>query len=155
MFYRKHKRVALEFKQPSRAKQQFRDECDINAIMAKYKKTGLVEHVNRYQGQYGDFSTVADYQEALNMVMEAQQAFMSLPAHVRTRFDNDPGQYLEFVQDPGNQEEMVKMGLAHKRPEKPQEEIKGPPGPGGRSAERVAPAASKTPQEAPSRADGG
>lgn len=117
MWYRPHDRVSVKFTKPSRAKQEFKAECDINNIMAKYARSGLIEHVNRYQGQYGDFTEVVDYQEALNMVSQAQSAFMSLPASIRTRFENDPGKYLAFVQDPGNSEELVRMGLATKRPE--------------------------------------
>lgn len=117
MWYRPHDRVTVKFTKPSRAKQEFKAECDINSIMARYAKTGLLEHVNRYQGQYGDFSQVVDYQEALNLVSEAQHAFQSLPASIRSRFDNNPGKYLSFVQDPSNSAELVKMGLAVKPPE--------------------------------------
>lgn len=97
--------------EPSMAKQSFRDECDINNIMKKYEKTGLLDHVNQYQGQYADLTGIVDYHTALNQVIAAEEAFMTLPAGIRSRFDNDPGNFLAFVDDPNNEEEMIKMGL--------------------------------------------
>lgn len=105
-------RFALTFVNPSLTKQASRDECDINQIMRRYQKTGIVEHVNKYQGRYGDFLQVTDYQTALNQVQAANDAFMSLPSSVRSRFDNDPAKFLEFMENPLNQAEMIKLGLA-------------------------------------------
>lgn len=105
-------RVQKVFVQPSLAKQAFKKECDINAIMSRYEKSGLIAHVNRYQGDYGDFTDKPEYQEALNKVISAQEMFMTLPAKVRARFGNDPGEFLAFVEDEKNVPEMVKLGLA-------------------------------------------
>lgn len=108
-------RVGLEFTKPSLTKQSFVREADINVIMARYEKDGLIAHVNRVQGSYGDFTDPPEYQEALNKVIAAQDMFMSLPARIRARFGNDPGEFLAFVQDEKNVPEMVKMGLAVER----------------------------------------
>lgn len=114
-FYRPHKRVVFKSNKPSRTKQEFRDECNINSIMAKYQKGEMVTHVNRFGGNYGDFTSVQDYQSSLNQVMQAQDMFLTLPAKVRSEFHNDPGRFLAFVQDPKNADELVKMGLATAR----------------------------------------
>ena len=106
------KRVQKVFTKPSRAVQYEKDNCDINLILAKYRKTGLIEHLNRFQGQYGDFSNIQDYQTSLNQVISAQEMFNSLPSFVRARFANDPASFLNFVTDPSNKDELVKMGLA-------------------------------------------
>ena len=87
-------------------------DCDINNIMARYERDGVVTHVNRYQGQYGDFTGAVDYQSALHLVYDAQDCFMSLPANIRKKFDNDPGQFFDFVSDPANADAMIEMGLA-------------------------------------------
>lgn len=100
----------------SLTRQAHRDECNINSIMKKYERTGLVEHVNRFGGSYGDFVGVQDYQASVNQVMEAHEAFMTLPAAVRKRFDNDPGQFLDFVMDASNLDEMRALGLANPPP---------------------------------------
>lgn len=104
-------------KDPSLTHQCFKDECDINNIMSRWVKDGLVAHVNQYQGRYEDVSSAEDYHTSLNRVIAAQDAFDSLPATIRSRFENDPGKFLEFVGDPSNKDEMTKLGLlpeAHK-----------------------------------------
>jgi len=92
-------------------KQSFRDECDINNILRKYQKTGLIEHVKRFNGQYGDFSDVKGYQDSLNRIKAADEAFMSLPVDLRKRFHQRPAEFLEFVSNSVNRDEMLKMGL--------------------------------------------
>lgn len=116
------------------AKQAFKDECDINTIMSKYAKTGLIEHVQRVQGSYGDFTSVQDYQLSLNQVIEAQEAFDHLPAKIRARFNNDPSHLMAFIQNADNYDEAVKLGLVEpKEPKTPSStpQPKGPPGPSG------------------------
>lgn len=98
-------------KDPSLTHQCFKDECDINNIMSRWVKDGLVAHVNQYQGRYEDVSSAEDYHTSLNRVIAAQDAFDSLPATIRSRFENDPGKFLEFVGDPSNKDEMTKLGL--------------------------------------------
>lgn len=105
-----------ELLNPSLTKQSFKKDCDINHIMSKYEKTGLIEHVSRYQGQYGDFSELQDYQTSLNQVILADEMFMSLPATIRSQFENDAGKFLSFVDDPNNLDKMIEMGLAKPRP---------------------------------------
>lgn len=94
------------------AMQSFAKECDINQIMLKWQKQGVVDHVNRMHGEYGDFLNVPDnYQEAMQHIFDAQEMFASLPSSVRKRFANDPGEFLDFVSDPANENEMRDLGL--------------------------------------------
>lgn len=92
-------------------KQEHKKECDINQIMKKYQKTGLVTHLAKHGGVYG-FAPTYTYQEAMNELNRARDQFMDLPSSVRTRFENDPGKFLEFATNPQNIEELRKMGLA-------------------------------------------
>jgi phage internal scaffolding protein len=94
----------------SRTKQSFKKECDINLIMAKYQKTGAITHFNKHQQNYGiaDGST---FQDAMNLVCEAQEMFNDLPSSIRSRFGNDPAAFLDFVQNDENADEMARMGL--------------------------------------------
>lgn len=104
--------VDIVFTGPSLTKQEFKDECDINVIMKRYEKDGFLAHFNKYQGQYGDFLDAPEFHEAQNKVLVATEMFMSLPAAIRSRFDNDPGAFLDFVGDPANGKELVELGLA-------------------------------------------
>lgn len=104
-------RVTKQFAKKSRAKQSFKDECNINTIMLKYEKTGILEYVRQNQGSYADFSNVTDYQTALNTIMEAEASFSSLPAKVRAGFGNDPGAFLAWMEDPANKDQAIELGL--------------------------------------------
>lgn len=95
----------------SLTKQSEAAACDINRIMAKYERTGVLSHVAENVGFYADVSNVPDYQAALAVVESAQGLFASIPAEIRARFDNDPAQFLHFVSDPANKPELVKLGF--------------------------------------------
>lgn len=105
------RRVSLEFHDETLTKQEFKDSCDINNIIAKYQKTGVLEHVNRYQGDYCDVATELDYRAAQDILIKAEDAFNSLPSSIRDRFANDPANFLSFVENPDNRPEMAKLGL--------------------------------------------
>ncbi len=105
--------VRVFFTEPSLTKQAFAEETDINRIMARFEKTNLLNHVNEHQGNYGNFITDLDYRAAMQAVVEAQEAFDTLPAKIRARFANSPADFLGFVQNPDNLDEMVKLGLAN------------------------------------------
>lgn len=103
-------RVVTVNDEPSLTKQSFKDECDINTIMDKFTKTGVLNHVARHQMQYG-YATATDLREALDIIEQGQSMFMDLPAVVRKRFNHDPAEFLEFVQNPANKEELADLGL--------------------------------------------
>lgn len=105
-------RVDLDCGTESMTQQSFAAECDINNIMAKWEKTGVLTHVRSSEPFYGDFLETFDYHSAVNAVHQANDFFMSLPATVRARFQNDAGAFLEFLKDPANKEELISMGLA-------------------------------------------
>lgn len=103
--------VALEFPSDSEfTDQTFRDECDINTIMAKYQSTGEMPVLNGSQGQWLDV-TEMDFQRHMQFMVEAQEMFDQLPSAIRDRFGNDPGAFLGFVSDRENTVEIAKMGL--------------------------------------------
>lgn len=92
--------------------QNFKDECDINKIMANFQKNGILPELIQSNPQFGDFSDLPTYQDSLNRVIFAQEQFAALPSQTRARFENDPSQFLAFANDPENIEEMISMGLA-------------------------------------------
>lgn len=108
--YDPRSRVQLHFCGTGRTKQAMKDECDINVIMAKYKQTGLIEFTQKHQPQYADVSGL-DFQSSLEIVAKARDMFADLPASTRKEFNNDPGEMLDFVQDPDNRAQALEMGL--------------------------------------------
>lgn len=93
-------------------RQEFKDECDINVLLAQYEKTGVLNHYNLNDPQYLDVTDVPDLQRALAIYQSAETAFMSLPATVRRDFDNDPVKFADFAANPDNLDKMREYKLA-------------------------------------------
>lgn len=114
----KHKtgriRQRVFFPEVGRTKPEFKESCDVNYILKKYKMTGTWDMVG--SPLYGDYSDVVDYQEACNIQIRAQEQFENLPSELRNRFQNDPSKFLEYVNDEKNNEEMWRLGLLNKSP---------------------------------------
>lgn len=117
----KHPRGQVSFSLPSRTKQSDLESCDINNILNKYVKTGELAPNLRGSPMFGDFSSAGDFKESLELVMFAREQFAALPSKIRDRFQNSPESFLAFCDDPKNLDEMVDMGLATRREEKPKE----------------------------------
>lgn len=110
--FTKSKRNGIDFTNAKAlTKQSARDECDINLIMKKFVKTGIIEHGNAHSANYGDVPAI-DFRSALELIQNSEDTFSELPAAVRRRFDNDPAQFLGFCEDPDNLDEAVLLGLA-------------------------------------------
>jgi len=95
------------------AQQNFKDECDINYIVRQFGLTGELPG-KPLSPQYGDFTGVLDYHSAVNAVLAAQDDFMELPAQMRSRFNNDPAQLIEFLENSDNRPEAEALGLVEK-----------------------------------------
>jgi len=107
------KKVSSKNNHPTRTQKQHRDDVDVNNIMAKYKRTGQITHLrNAQQGAYVDLTKLPhSYQQSLDIIKKAEDTFMSMPSEVRTRFDNNPQQLINFLKDKKNNEEAIKLGL--------------------------------------------
>lgn len=114
--------------QPGRTKQSFKAECDIHNILAKFRKTGLIDFVNKNEARYGDFSDF-DFRSAMDTIAAANSMFEQLPSDIRSQFKNDPTAFIAFMDDPDNDLKAIKVGL--KRPSEPPEEVQAafPPEP--------------------------
>lgn len=95
----------------SLTQQQFKEECDVNNILSKYRRTGMVSHLAKHQGNFGDFSSVEEYQVSLDKLMTAQRSFEALPSEIRSKFENDPAKLIEFLDNKNNDQEAIKLGL--------------------------------------------
>jgi len=118
--------------QPSMTKQSFVAECDINNIVKEYTPQAMAQLtlMNLQAGNFQDLPDASDYQTMLETLRRTDEAFALLPAKIRARFDNDPAQFVEFFNDPANQEEAIKLGLASDlRPPEPSAPPPAPPAP--------------------------
>lgn len=61
------------------------------------------------EGVYTEISEF-DYQDALDIISEANQAFDALPQELKERFAN-PENFLRFIDNPNNFEEACRLGL--------------------------------------------
>lgn len=111
--YCPHDPVDLVCDDPSRTRQEFAEECDVNNIMRRFEATGVVSHVNQREPMYLDLSEgVPDLQSAIDLVRVANESFMTLPARVRAEFENDPVKFVEFCGVPENLDKLREWGLA-------------------------------------------
>lgn len=95
--------------------QHHKAECDINQIIKKH--AGNIQAiVGNFQAAEMRFDDVTgnDFQEAMNKVNRARDEFLKLPVKVRRKFNNSPAEFLDFVQNPANVDEMISLGLAVK-----------------------------------------
>lgn len=104
--------------EPTLTQQSFKDECDINVILERFGITGeLPSNVRTPLNE--DFVGITDYHQAVNLLKEADAAFMQMPANVRARFNNDAGEFIEWAEKKENLKEARELGLALPEPTEP------------------------------------
>jgi phage internal scaffolding protein len=101
----------LDFKdEPRLTEQSHKQACDINYVIRRHDKTGILTHLNTMEGQYGDV-TGLDFQNALDLVTRSNQMFEGLPSHIRAEFQNNPALFLDYCNNPENLDGMREKGL--------------------------------------------
>jgi len=91
--------------------QSAKKECDIHNILKQYKKTGMISHVSAELPAFKDLPDNIDYQQALEIVREAENSFADLPAKVRDYFDNNPSKLLASLGDPAQRPILEDLGV--------------------------------------------
>ncbi len=91
-----------------RTKQSFKDDTDIEKIMARADKTGTISHLAKYEGVYADFSDF-DFHKQNNMLTRGNSIFAELPAEIRKEFRQSPAAFFEYVNVPGNIEKLTAL----------------------------------------------
>jgi len=104
------KDTRIYFTKPTRTKQSFKDDCDINVIMSRFEKTGQLPPEHQREANYG-FASADTFQDAMFITTTAQQMFDELPSAVRKRFGHDTAAFLEFATDDKNKDDLADMGL--------------------------------------------
>lgn len=118
-------RTATKNTAPSKTQQHGKQEADINTIVDRFLKTGLLPNVP-VPPTYQNFGEVFDFQSAMNTIKAATDSFMALPANIRARFDNNPAKFVGYVDhclETGDLDPLREMGLALPRtpPDLPKE----------------------------------
>ena len=88
--------TALECLDESKAIQSAEEESNINTIVRRFGISGELPN-QVAMPQSGDFTNIPDFHTAMNLVRQAQEEFVRIPADVRARFNNDPGRFMEFL----------------------------------------------------------
>jgi len=101
---------ALDTGTSTKVIQSARDDADINVIVKRFNVTGQLPQLNR-EALNVDLDEVVDYRTAMQFVRQAAEQFMSLPSTLRERFQNDPQEFMAFMDDPENAAEAEKLGL--------------------------------------------
>lgn len=114
------RRVVLMFEGEAgktKCMKSFAKAADINNIMKKYKQTGLLVDpsiLKDRQPYYGDFSSGTDFLDVVNKITIVKNIFNRLSSDLRNRFQNDPANFIDFVNDPKNLDECIKLKLLPK-----------------------------------------
>lgn len=125
--------AALECKDPSLTQQSFVQDANLNVIAKRY---GITDIPNvPISGDVIDTSLFPSLTEILDHQREAIQAWQRLPLKIRKRFHEDPNELLDFLADPDNRQEAIRLGLLT-------------PTPGAASASSTTASASATPAPA-------
>lgn len=103
----------------SLTEQSFKDESDANILVSRFQKTGDTSMFrDEAFATYGDFTGCYDMQTALQAIIDAEEAFASLPAKIRKEFDNDPLKLDEAitasVSDESVRKRLVDVGVLRK-----------------------------------------
>lgn len=105
---------------PSLTDQSQADEADINTIVKRFNITGEIPVTARTPFPLDvDFEEILDFTEAQHAILRARASFMSLPAAVRSSFENDALAFADFASDPQNLEQLRAWGLAPPKPPEP------------------------------------
>lgn len=110
-----HKTYTGQF---TRVQQNQRNLHNPGLLMKKYRGTGVFPQKDPRKAIQGDFSSGIDFAESLRRTQAAEESFLELPAKIRSRFKNNPGELIDFVMNTDNREEAVELGILA-RPEAP------------------------------------
>jgi len=106
------RKVTVQFNEEDfLTEQHHRDTVNIHSILKRFEITGIMDHVNQYEGQYVEMLDPPDYHEAQNKIAMIDDMFMTLPASLRREFENDPGKFVEYMNNPDNYEDIIEKGL--------------------------------------------
>jgi len=99
-----------------RTKQSFKDDTDINKLLARAAQGDTITHLAKHGAIYGDFSDIDDLLTANARLQRGQKIFDELPGEVKREFNQSPAAFYKFVNDPANADQLERVvpGLAQR-----------------------------------------
>lgn len=109
--YRGRPRVQTVNDEPSKTVQSDAELGDVNAVMDRYRRTGIVAGLNEVEKEYRDVTTFSDFADVMRHARAAEEEFMKLPSKVREMFNHDAMQWLDTAHDPEKRQALLDKGL--------------------------------------------
>lgn len=106
----------------SLTRQSEADSCDINKIMERFDRTGQLPISLKQPPQYGD-ARIVSFQEAKQIVIEAEKQFMELSPQARQYFGHDPQNLLNAIADDSedNIKKLLDLGIMVQKEKSPEQ----------------------------------
>lgn len=98
----------------SLTQQQFKEDADINVIVERFARTGVLVDPATIGSRVADFPAyhgLSDYHELQTNIAEANEMFFDLPSHIRERLGNDPSVMLDVLLDPAQRPLAIELGF--------------------------------------------
>lgn len=98
--------------------------ADINEIVARYQKTGILDHLSRHESSFGSI-TGEQYKDYCDAIAQTNSLFEQLPSAAREFFQNDKAAFLDYVSDltEDRRDQLAEFGLVP-----PSQRASGPDG---------------------------
>lgn len=114
--------------EPSMTQQHFTQDADINEIVRRFGIDGQPVPIPNFGEMYADLRGIPDLRTVLDQARDAKERFLDLPPKLRARFHNNMTEMWEFINDPDNAEEALRLGLLAKIPSSAGADAPGNPG---------------------------
>lgn len=119
-------RVQIDWPEDAQgAKQEFKDECDINIILKRFEKQGILTHVNNKIPYFGEAPSQT-YTEVMHQMAAAKEYFETLPSSIRNEFGNSVSEFIDFATNPENGDALEALGFDTENSgiKEPEQEVK-------------------------------
>lgn len=93
--------------------QSFTEDADINTLVRRFGITGIP--LANVTDEVVDTTNAPDLRAILEARRAAANGFSGLPMKIRKRFHNSPEELWDFLNDPENVEEGIRLGLLTRR----------------------------------------
>jgi hypothetical protein len=90
--------------------QSHKKMCDVNNIIRKYDKTGLLTHVSNMEYRFGAMSSM-DFKQMNDQIAEFKSNVEALPSSIRKELGVTPMNVLKWFEDPKNRDRAIELGL--------------------------------------------